>query len=77
MEKNLIGQRLRMARFRGKPPVTQRDLLAWLEVKGLHLSESAISKIEANTRPVTDMELVAIAEILKVDILWLLHKDKD
>ncbi|WP_341271444.1 helix-turn-helix domain-containing protein [Clostridium kluyveri] len=34
-----------------------------------------MSKIESKTRPVTDKELVAIADALNVSILWLLGKE--
>ncbi len=74
-DKNLIGSRLRLARLMKKPIVRQKDLLARLEVKGLHLSDSAISKIESGNRSVTDIELVAFAEALNVSVMWLLGKD--
>lgn len=74
-DKNLVGQRLRLARLMRKPVVRQKDLLARLEVKGLHLSYSAISKIESGSRSVSDFELLAFAEALNVSVLWLLGKD--
>ena len=74
-DKNLIGQRLRLARLMKKPVVRQKDLLARLEVNGLHLSDSAISKIESGSRSVNDFELLAFAEALNVRVLWLLGKD--
>lgn len=74
-QRNLIGDRLKQARERNKPKVTQVDLLARLEVRGVVLEKTAISKIEAKTRPVTDIELVAIAEALNVSIIWLLEKE--
>lgn len=74
-DKNLIGERLKIARNKIKPKVTQLDLLARLEVRGILLEKTAISKIEAKTRPVTDIELVEIAGALGVSILWLLGKE--
>ena len=75
MGKNIISKRLKEARNKQNPKVTQTDLLARLEIEGISLNETAISKIEAGTRPVTDIELVAIAKVLKVNILWLLEKE--
>ena len=75
MEKNLIGDRLRLCRLTRKPFVKQKDLLARLQVMNIELPDSAISKIEAGTRPVTDIELVAIAEALNVSVLWLLGRE--
>lgn len=70
--KNLIGDRLRQARHRSTPRVTQEDLLARLAVRGVELEKTTISKIETKTRPVSDIELVAIADALGVSVLWLL-----
>jgi HTH-type transcriptional regulator, cell division transcriptional repressor len=44
-------------------------------VRWIELEKTTISKIEAGTRPVTDIELVAIAEALGVNILWPLGKE--
>lgn len=70
--RNLIGERVKITRLKNIPKITQNDLLARLAVRGIELEKTAISKIEAKTRPVTDIELVAIADALKVDILWLI-----
>jgi len=72
MSKNIIGERVREARLKAKPKVTQIDLLARLEVREIYLEKTAISKIEAGTRPVSDKELVAIADALRVTTNWLL-----
>lgn len=71
-ERNLIGDRVREARLRTKPKITQKDLLARLEIRGIYLEKTTISKIESKTRSVTDIELVAIADSLNVSIKWLL-----
>lgn len=73
--RNLIGDKVKRARLKRKPKITQKDLLARLAVRGIELEKTSISKIEAKTRPVTDIELVAIAEALNVSILWLVGKD--
>lgn len=73
-ERNLIGDKVRLARHESKPKVTQIDLLARLAVRGIELEKTTISKIEAKTRPVTDIELVAIADALGVSVLWLLEQ---
>lgn len=73
-QRNLIGDRLKQTRHKSKPKVTQTDLIARLAILGIELEKTAISKIEAKTRPVTDIELVAIAEALGVSVMWLLEK---
>lgn len=74
-QRNLIGDRVKQARNKVKPKITQLDLLARLEVRGIVLEKTAVSKIEAKTRPVTDIELVALADALGVGVMWLLGKE--
>lgn len=74
-DRNLIGERVKLARHNVNPKITQDDLLARLEVRGIILEKTSISKIEAKTRPVTDIELVALADALGVSILWLLSRE--
>jgi HTH-type transcriptional regulator, cell division transcriptional repressor len=73
--KNLIGDRVREARHKRHPKITQTDLLARMAIRGVYMESTSISKIESYKRPVTDIELVAIAEALNVSILWLLKKE--
>lgn len=49
----------------------QIDLLTLLQVKGVELTASGLSKLEGQLRCVNDFELVALAEILGVTINWL------
>ncbi len=75
-QRNLIGDRVREARKKTRPIITQNDLIARLAVRGIDLEKTSISKIEAKTRPVTDIELIAIADALGVSVLWLLNIEK-
>lgn len=69
-DKNLVGARIEAARrTRG---MKQKELLAQLQVRGVDLNASALSKLEGQLRIVTDIELLAFAEILDVDVMWLL-----
>ena len=74
MSKNLIGQRIKIARAMMNPPISQADLLARLQLNEMQISQATLSKIETGTRAVSDKELVEIAKALDVDILWLLGK---
>jgi transcriptional regulator with XRE-family HTH domain len=69
-DKNIIGSRLRKARKVAKPPLTQLDLVARLQLLGLSIDQSAISKIEAGRRPVFDYELAALAKALRVPVTY-------
>jgi transcriptional regulator with XRE-family HTH domain len=77
-KRNLIGERVHQARKNAKPPITQLELVARLQVTGIKIDQSGLSKLESGRRPVTDMEVVALAKALKVSAEWLLGvKDKD
>jgi transcriptional regulator with XRE-family HTH domain len=69
-KRNIIGSRLRQARKTAKPPITQLDLVARLQLLGVSIDQSAISKIEAGQRPVFDFELAALANALKVPVAY-------
>ncbi|MDL2288751.1 helix-turn-helix domain-containing protein [Oscillospiraceae bacterium OttesenSCG-928-F05] len=72
MDKNICGQYIRKARLAEKPRATQSDISARLAVLGVMLSASSIGKIENGTRPVTDIQLKAFAEALRVSTSYLL-----
>ena len=69
-DKNLIGARVELARK--NQGMKQKELLAQLQVRGVDLNASGLSKLEGQLRFVTDFELVALAEILNVSVDWLL-----
>ena len=73
--KNIVGERIRTARLSEKPPATQEDVSARLQLHGITLSASSIGKIENGTRPVTDLQIVAFAKALKVTPEWLIQQD--
>jgi transcriptional regulator with XRE-family HTH domain len=74
-ERNLIGKRVKQARLRAKPPVSQDDLAGRLAAKGVLLDRSAVSRIESQNRYVMDYEADAIAHALKVSLAWLFGRE--
>lgn len=64
--KNLCGERIRLERLKLK--MSQSDLAARLQVKGIIIERDSISRIESGTRFIADYELKAFAEIFSVDI---------
>lgn len=72
--KNLIGARVESARK--NLGMKQKELLAQLQVRGVDLNASGLSKLEGQIRFVTDFELLALASILNVPVEWLLTGDK-
>jgi hypothetical protein len=67
-ERNLIGERIRKARLACKPPVTQEDLAGRLAARGITIDQTAVSRIENQTRYLMDYEIAAIAKSLKVSV---------
>ena len=72
-KRNIVGARVRQARKIAKPPITQVDLVARLQLLGVVIDQSGLSKIENGQRPVSDIEVVALAKALKVSVAWLLE----
>jgi transcriptional regulator with XRE-family HTH domain len=72
-KKNIIGTRVRKARNQANPPITQEDLAARLQLKGIKIDQAMISRIEKGERLVTDYEVKAIAKALKVSAGWLIE----
>lgn len=69
--KNVIGERVRLARVSMNPPVSQDDLSGKLARLGVQITQTGISKIESRTRYVMDYEAGALAKALKVSVAWL------
>ena len=71
-KKNLIGANLKKLRIERK--MSQQDISNKLELLGVYVCRGSVSRIEDQSRTVTDIELYAIAEVLKVNVSELLKK---
>ena len=72
--RNIVGAHVRQARKAAKTAITQIDLVARLQLLGITIDQSGLSKIENGQRPVSDIEIVALAKALKVSVAWLLEE---
>ena len=72
-DKNIVGARVTEARLRKH--MKQVTLLTELQLMGIDLSVPARSLLEGQKRPVTDRELVALADALDVSVDWLLGRE--
>lgn len=72
--RNLIGARVTQARK--AKDIKQVELLARLQVAGVDMSVPALSLLEGQKRPVSDIELNALANILEVSVDWLMGREK-
>ncbi len=73
---NLSGENIARIRKAMKPVISQRALADMLQLQGIDVDKNAIQRIECGKRFVTDIELVAMAEVLKVSVLDLLKQDE-
>lgn len=75
-QRNLVGRRIRQARLRCKPAVSQEDLAGRLAARGITIDQTAVSRIENQARYLMDYEVAAIAKSLKVSVGWLFGEPK-
>ena len=73
--RNIIGKRVREARLRYDPPLTQDQLAGRLAGEGVQLDRVGLAKVEGGLRSAFDFEVKALAAVLKVDANWLLGID--
>lgn len=71
-DRNIVGERVEQKRK--SIGMKQKDLLTKLQIKGVDINASGLSKLEGQLRSVTDYELVAIADVLGVSIDWLVGR---
>lgn len=71
--RNIIGARVTEARKKKK--MKQVELLTQLQLNGVEISTPALSLLEGQKRPVSDIELNALADVLEVSVDWLLGRE--
>lgn len=71
-KRNIIGEKIKIARCLSNPKITQLELSAKLQLQEVMIGDSTIGKIENGTSAVTDIQLMAFAKALNVSVLWLL-----
>lgn len=69
--KNIIGSKI--TKLRLERNIKQKELLAKLQTRGIDIPPSSLSKLEGQTRPVTDIELKTLAEIFDISTDELLN----
>jgi len=72
-DRNIIGSRVTEAR--NKLGMKQVELLTRLQTSGIDISTPALSLLEGQKRPVSDIELNALADILRVSVDWLMGRE--
>lgn len=70
--KNIVG--LQVEALRKQKGLRQKELVKLLRDKGFEISTSGLSKLENQTRRVTDVELTVLADVLDVTVNTLLDE---
>ncbi len=73
-KRNKVGARVTQARL--EAGMKQVELLARLQTRGVEISVPALSLLEGQKRPVSDIELDALADIFGVTTDWLLDRER-
>ena len=68
---NVCGRNVAKYRLQMKPKMSQRALADKLQILGVDVDKNAIQRIECGKRFVTDIELIALAQALEVDVKML------
>jgi len=74
-KKNICGEKIKTARQ--KMNLSQTELAAKLQVENVLIEQKSISRLEMGQRFVADYELRALANILKVDVNWLISDNNN
>lgn len=73
--KNIIGENIR--KVRKNAGMTQMELAAQLQLLGVRIDRPTIAKIELGMRPLSDIEIIAIAKILKTSMTSLFEGNEE
>ena len=73
-ERNIVGAKIEARRK--EINMKQKDLLTQLQVRGVDLNASGLSKLEGQIRSINDYELIALSDVLGVSVNWLLGIEK-
>lgn len=63
---NVVGEKVK--KYREERKLSQKDFSEKLETHAVYICRGSISRIESHERTVTDFELRAMAQILRVSI---------
>lgn len=69
--KNVVGPKVREARYRGGRKVSQEVLAARLQALGVDIDQTALSRLENGERQITDIEILAVCKALGIAVAEL------
>ena len=63
-DKNITGAQI--TKIRKAKGLSQKEFVSFLQIEGLDMNPTSVSKIEGQTRQITDKELLIVAKALDV-----------
>lgn len=72
-KKNISGARIRECR--AKRRMSQQELAAQMQVRGVTIERNCVSRMETGVRFITDYELMVLSNIFSVSTDWLTGKE--
>lgn len=73
-KKNIAGERIHQKRTAMR--LSQADLAAQMQLRGVAVEREAISKMETGDRFITDYELMVFAKVFNVTMEWLVEAEQ-
>jgi len=70
---NMVGAKI--VKIRTSKNIKQKELLARLQVLGVSMTSSSLSRLEGQYRRACDYEILAVSEALNVNVYDLFKKD--
>lgn len=74
-EKNLVSKQV--IKLRHLHHLSQRDLAIKLQLAGYNMDKNVITRIETNSRYVSDLEVKALAEVFHVSYAYLIDGEEE
>lgn len=74
-KRNICGNQIRC--LRQKKRMSQAQMAARLQIRGVNLEQDGVSRVESGERLVTDYELRAFARVLGVSVEELFEPEED
>lgn len=71
---NIAGMNIKRIRMSNFPELSQNGLASQVQLEGIPMTKNAVQRMEAGLGAINDIQLLAFAKVLKVDVKELLDE---
>ena len=71
---NIAGMNIKKIRLAKNPELSQNGLATLIQLEGIPMTKNTVQRMEAGQGTINDIQLVAFAKVLKVDVKALLDE---